>query len=246
MNKSPSWLIYQRCVAAFAHERYGSMNVTVQPNIYLEGRFSHIKRQVDILVDARWNSDVSKRILIDAKLRKAKIDINDIETMLGMMEDCRASRGVIVTTTGFTDAAQRRAQDAINVSILPFDNALEYEWVYESCLGDCSLYPNPKNPGMVLWAETLLHGTQQGLWLTLQTGKCDVCHNFHVWCWDCGEKFAIPDHKVVTCECGRHWGSILESNESGHIGEPTSIWLLMREDYNPEILPVPFDRKPLR
>lgn len=246
LDETSRWLIYQRCVAAFAHERYGSMGVTVQHNVYLKGHFSQVKRQIDVLVEARWDDDISKRIIIDAKLRKSKIDINDIETMIGMMQDCAASRGVIVTATGFTDAAKKRAQDVMNILILSFDDALKYAWIYEPCLGDCGLEPKPKNYGMVLWGETLLHGTQQGLWLVLQTGTCDVCHNFHVWCWDCGKKFVIPDNQIVNCDCGHQWGSIPESEASGRVGEPTSTWLLMREDNNPAIHPVPFDRKPIR
>lgn len=245
-ENTPAWLVYQRCVAAFALQQFGGMEISIQPNVYLMGRISKTKRQIDVLVEARWGRDIRKRILIDAKLRKTKIDINDIESMIGMMEDCEATRAVIVTAAGYTPAAERRAHDRIGLSILSFDAALKYGWVYQPCLGDCLVKTEVSNAGMVLWGETLLHGTQQGLWLILQTGTCDVCHNFHVWCQDCGDRFAVPNGKIVTCSCSRQWGSIPESPSSGHVGEPTSIWLLMRENNNLSIPPVPFDRKPLK
>lgn len=248
MNKShpsPAWLVYERCVAAFVHERYGAVDIVVQPNTYLIGSFSKTRRQIDVLIDARWETGVGKRIIVDAKERKRKIDVKDIDSLIGMMQDCRANKAVIVTTSGFTEAAKRRAEDAVDIHILPLDVALEYDWVFEPCLGDCR-HKFTKTEGMVLWAEQILLGLRSGFWLTVQTGKCDSCHNFHVWCWDCGERFAVPNEHVITCSCGYQWASVMESLESGHTGVPTSIWLLMREDNDPSNRPIPVDRKPLR
>jgi hypothetical protein len=243
-TRTPTWLVYQRCVAAFAQQQYGGMNVTVLANVFLTGAVSGVQRQVDVLIDSRWGEDNSKRIIVDAKNRKSKIDINDVETIIGMMEDCRANHAVIVCTAGYTKGAIRRAQDAINIVILTLDQALEYKWCYEPCLGECTDKEIKKLNGAVLWGEFLLHATVTNMWMTLQTGKCDMCHNFHVWCWDCGQKFAIPDEVVVVCDCGCAWASIPESPASGHIGEPTSIWLLMRENEDQEH-PASFDRKPI-
>jgi len=50
-------------------------------------------------------------------------------------------------------------------------------------------------------------------------------------CWDCGEKVSIEDGKAVTCGCdAREWASVPESLESGHVGQPESIWLMMQEE----------------
>jgi len=242
----PSWLVYERCVAAFAVENYGSINVTVQPNVKLKGEISDKWRQIDILVDARWDDNTFTRMIIDAKQRDHKIDINDVEAFEGMMKDCRAARGVIVCTNGFTDGALKRAQDAITITILTFEEIEEYEWEYEECLGPCSNSSKEKGcRGMVLWAEYLPMGSND-LWLIVRTGKCDGCHSFHVWCWDCGEKFAVPDKKIVMCGCDRLWASVPESRESGHLGIPKNVWLMMREDNDPDNLPIAIDRRPIR
>lgn len=103
-----------------------------------------------------------------------------------------------------------------------------------------------KQRGGVLWTEYMAIISVMGMMLIIQTGKCDGCHSFHVWCWDCGGKFAVPDGKMVICDCDRKWAAVPESPESGHEGEPESVWLMMREDDNPANQPVVLDRRPLR
>lgn len=246
-KSSPAWLIYERCVAAFVAEEHGTLDTTVLPNVLLVGAISGIKRQIDVLVDHRWDRrDTAARIIIDAKNRSRPVDVGDVETFEGMMKDCRAPRGLIVCTAGYTDAALRRAQDAIAISLLSFDDALdEYGWLYEPCLGACHDRKSCGYRGGVLWGEFQATGFEGNSgWVMLQTGKCDGCHSFHVWCQDCGERFAVPDGRVVTYGCeGREWASVPESAASGHVGEPTSIWLMMREDGG---APTAIDRRPIR
>lgn len=232
-KNNPAWLVYQKCVAAFAHERYGSMDVIVQPNVKITGAISGIERQIDVLIDSRFGTDMSKRIIVDAKHRTSKIDINDVEAFEGMIRDCQASRGVLVSTAGYTEGAINRARELIDLNILSFEKAQEYEWVYAPCLTDTC------NNGMVLWGSHLLHATQKGMWLTLQTGICDVCNSFHIWCWDCGEHFAIPDEAIIQCSCDYQWCSLIEENEQG---EDITNWLVLFEDGASNL--VIMDRKP--
>src|SRR5438046_7835216 len=94
------------------------------------------------------------------------------------------------------------------------------------------------------FATSLTDAPRLAGWILIQIGKCDGCHSFHVWCWDCGKKFAVEDATVVQCGCeSREWASVPESQESGHVGEPESIWLMMREDRGQ---PSAFDRRPIR
>lgn len=246
-DSPPAWLIYERCVAAFASAEHGNLDITVQPNVLLLGAISGTQRQIDVLVDHRWDQrDTTSRIIIDAKNRVRPVDIGDVDAFDGMMKDCRAPRGIIVCTAGCTEAAVRRAQDAITIDLLSFDDALdEFGWAYEPCLGPCSNGKSHGCRGGVLWGEFQATGFDGNSgWVMLQTGKCDGCHSFHVWCQDCGGKFAVPDARVVTCGCdGREWASVPESEASGHVGEPSSIWLMMRE-YGGR--PTALDRRPIR
>ena len=258
---TPEWLIYERCVAAFVQEGHSGIYTTVLPNVSLIGEISGERRQIDVLIENRWQGGASSRIIVDAKKRSRPVDIRDVEAFEGMMRDCRATRGIIVCTSGWTDGAVKRAKDAVTITLLEFEKALdEYDWNYEECLASC---PDKSGRGGVLWGEWMptgipiagstplmpLSGVLWGEWIPtgwiiLQVGKCDGCHSFHVWCQDCGDKFAITDSTVVTCGCdGREWASVPESAESGHIGKPESIWLMMREDGND---PIAIDRRPLR
>lgn len=245
-EETPSWLVYERCVAAFAANEYGNIDVIVQLNVMLIGALSGEKRQVDVLVDHRWSQDQTSRIIIDAKEWTRKVDIGDIEKFEGMMRDCRANRGILVCTQGYTEGALKRAQDAISIKILALDEIEDFKWGYEPCLGKCAKSKKRNQQrGAVLWTEYF--GIDLGtLILIVQTGKCDGCHSFHVWCWDCGLKFSVPDKKIVVCGCGRKWSAVPESPESGHIGEPESVWLMMREDDNTANPPIVLDRRPVR
>lgn len=241
---SPDWLLLERCAARFAVENLGGVDVTVMPNARVCGTISGRQRQVDVLVDARWSVAAESRIIIDAKNRKRKLNIKDVETFEGMMRDCSAPRGILVTPVGWTSAAARRAQDAITITLLSVEDLDDFAFNFEPCLiPACRSAGRRERQGAVLWEEFVPSGFDAG-WVIVQVGKCDRCHTFHVWCWDCGTRFPVPDGEVVTCGCEeREWASVRESVESGHVGEPTSIWLMARESGG---FPVAFDRKPIR
>jgi restriction endonuclease Mrr len=124
-DDSPAWLVYERCVAAFVSEKYGGIDTSVQPNVTLRGTISGADRQIDVLIDHRWRGGTSSRILVDAKSRARPLDLGDVEQFEGMMRDCRASRGIIVCTAGWTAAAARRAQQTITITLLDYETALD-------------------------------------------------------------------------------------------------------------------------
>ena len=244
-DETPDSVLLERCAALFAVEEFGGIDMTVVPNAKIRGSVSGTLRQVDVLVDARWSRDADSRIIIDAKHRKRKLDIKDIESFEGMMKDCNAQRGVLVTPAGWTAGAERRAQDAITIKLLSIDALDDFEFSFEPCLDPgCMRSKGQESQGAVLWEEFIPLGLNAS-WVIIQVGKCDHCHTFHVWCWDCGCKFPVPDGQVVECGCeGREWASVRESPQSGHIGIPTSIWLMAKHFDGHE--PIAFDRKPIR
>ena len=208
MKQELSWRVYERIVAAAEAEEHG-IDLSVTPNARLIGKISGKRRQIDVLIDARWGDDLSDRIIVDAKLRNRPIDITAVESLEGMMKDCSAHRGVIVCANGYTDGALKRAQDAITIKLLRADEVDEYAWAaYEPCMGKCS-YASNGTAGLVLWDGQ--HPLPLGPgWAIVFTGKCDVCHEFHVWCWDCGEKFALSAEDEYRCGCERVWVSAIQ------------------------------------
>jgi hypothetical protein len=146
----PNWRIYERFVASL-YSCEASDTLTVIPNAELVG-LSGIKRQIDLLIDTRLEEDVSRRVIIDAKCRNRKIDITDVEAFEGMMRDCRAHRGILVCTSGFTEGASLRAQAHIGLRLVPLQDLESLDLTaWENCKGVCSSISGRVRKGWVLY-----------------------------------------------------------------------------------------------
>ena len=243
-KQGADWRLYERLIAAFEAENSG-LELSITPNARIIGHKSLKPRQIDVLVDARWGDDLSRRIIIDAKLHKSKLDIKDVESFEGMMRDCGAEHGILVCPNGWSEGAERRAQDAITIRLLSLEELQESTlWAsFDECVGEC--YQNPETrlqKGLVLWDAQHPLGVD-GFWVIVFTGKCDVCHNFHVWCWDCGEKFPLGDEDHHQCSCERFWVSAIEEETDDPSGEIlNSVHLFLQAGENV----FPLDRRRLR
>lgn len=214
-DKNISWLTYERCVAALKVAENSDIDVTVLPNVMLMGKISETRRQVDVLIDARWGNENSRRTIVDAKYRSRKVNVKDVEALEGMMRDCGAVRGVIVSNIGFTKAAIKRAEEAITITTLTLEALEDFEWVYEPCLGLCDS-KKAKTRGMVLWGAFAMGylSSPEDPALIIQTAKCDGCHSFHVWCWGCGTKFPVVDGSLHICDCELAWIAYPDADKS--------------------------------
>ena len=90
LKHEDNWRLYERLVAALEAENSG-IELSVTPNARIKGCISHKSRQIDVLIDARWGDDLSRRIIVDAKFHGRKLDIKDVESFEGMMKDCEAA-----------------------------------------------------------------------------------------------------------------------------------------------------------
>lgn len=141
-----SFKIYERVVAKFISEEYSSDEWTVIPNAHITGYISKRKRQIDVLIDYRFEHDLQRRIIVDAKERKRPIDVKEVESFEGMMKDVGAQRGFLVCTNGYTKAAINRAQQCIVLKIIREDEL--DAWVIDSW--DYCLNPQCEG-GLILW-----------------------------------------------------------------------------------------------
>lgn len=134
-ERGTDWKLYERLIAAFEAENSG-LELSITPNARIIGRKSLKPRQIDVLIDARWGDDLSRRIIIDAKLHKSKLDIKDVESFEGMMSDCEAEHGILVCQSGWSEGAQRRAQDAITIRLLSLEELRENtSWAsFDECM----------------------------------------------------------------------------------------------------------------
>src|SRR5258708_22042290 len=72
---------------------------------------SGVARQIDTLITGTVGA-FEIRIIVDSKNYSHPVDLNDVESMAGMVLDVGANLGVIVCPTGFTDGAKKRAESA--------------------------------------------------------------------------------------------------------------------------------------
>lgn len=216
MTDTPDWKIYERVVASFELES-ASMDASVTPNASLIGSISGVKRQIDVLIDARWSDDLERRIIFDAKRRKRKVDVKDVEAFEGLMRDVRASRGVLVCSNGHTKAALKRAQQYIDIRLMSADEALEIDHAAVDPCPFCKI-ERRKQQGLVFWDGQFPLPISPG-WAIVFTGKCDSCRSFSFWCWDCGEKIVVPDGETYVCGCERRWFTETTADEVSFLVE---------------------------
>jgi hypothetical protein len=204
-RRAPDWERYERLVARLMAEQLPT-EYCVTPNARVLGRITQRKRQLDVLIDPRHDSDSSRRLIVDAKRRNRKIDVTDVEAFRGLMEDVGATHGYLVCPHGHTKAAERRAQAAVTIRLLPLDRLDEF---------DPSTWPQCQNSpcknGRVFWdgypeirltlrpLKSTADGALKQIPFVHYVGKCDRCGRFHVKCLTCGEILSVPEDDADDC-----------------------------------------------
>lgn len=225
MTESPAWQLYERLVARMFADQL-STEYCVTPNARVVGRISGRSRQIDVLVDLRHDSDNSRRLVVDAKRRRRRVTISDVEAFQGLMEDVGATHGYLVCPRGHTKSAARRAQQKVFIRLVPLD-----------CLEgfDPSTWPPceaRKCSGRVFWdgypaiamslrRADVPRGNNASLSYVHCVGKCDRCGRFFVKCLTCGDMLSPPerDHDDCGHQCGCKppwfWLASIENDEQG-------------------------------
>lgn len=212
-KNAPSWRKYERLVAHLVSQQL-STHYCATPNAKVFGSISGRNRQIDVLIDLRHDTDNSRRIIIDAKARSRRIDVTHVEAFRGLMEDVGATHGYLVCPHGYTKAAQRRAQDAVSIRLLPLDHLEDFD---PSTWPDCLM--DECHGGKVFWSgyssidmdATPLSGRtneMRRISFAHYVGKCDCCGHFHVRCMTCREMFSPPfdsDDDGHQCQCRKPW-----------------------------------------
>ena len=58
------WRVYERIVALLSTEKYDDPSLTVIPNARVTGLISNRKRQIDVLIDYRFEHDLTRRRIL--------------------------------------------------------------------------------------------------------------------------------------------------------------------------------------
>lgn len=99
-----------------------------ESNVKLTGK-SGVARQIDTFISGKIGA-FEVKILVDSKNHSALIDINEVESMAGMVTDVGANLGVIVCPSGFTEGAKKRAEGA----------GVQLYEIYNQSLGNTNLF----------------------------------------------------------------------------------------------------------
>jgi hypothetical protein len=220
------WEVYERMIARLIAAE-APTDYCVSPNTRIVGSITGVRRQIDVLIENRHDTDNTRRIIVDAKKRNRKIDVKDVETFLGMMADVKATHGYLISPAGHTKAAEKRAQRAVSLRILPLDRLEDF---------DPSTWPECKGPrckhGRIFWdgypelfltvaplVERNLE-TPELLRVIHYVGKCDRCGLFHVHCTRCDEILPVPhlgddDGHQCACKPPWFWLASVETDEEG-------------------------------
>jgi hypothetical protein len=223
-DSQPDWQKYEKLVARLVADQLPT-DLCVTLNARVTGGISGRCRQVDVLIIPRHNTQNSRRIIVDAKKRRRKVDITHVEALRGLMEDVGATHGYLVCPEGHTKAAERRAQDLVTICLLPLDRLEDF---------DPSTWPKCQRPrctnGRVFWdgypqismkVQHLLRSGQdraQVVQFFYKVGKCDLCGCFHVKCLACDELFDLRDDdgdRQCNCRLPWFWLVSIEKDEHG-------------------------------
>jgi len=114
MSGQPLWKAYEQQIAESLREAAGAdAEVTFDDRgrQRLPGRFSKIDRQIDVIVKGRFAGLSSPHtMIVDCKLINHRLDVTHVEAFAGLLDDVGVSVGLLVSSDGFSPAAQRRAE----------------------------------------------------------------------------------------------------------------------------------------
>jgi restriction endonuclease len=105
----------------------GIENARTEGNVRVVGR-SGTKRQIDVLITGTVGA-FEVKILVDSKNYASPVDINDVDSLVGMVADVGANLGVIVCPSGYTAGAKKRAEAG----------GIQLYEVYDQALGNTDL-----------------------------------------------------------------------------------------------------------
>lgn len=100
------WSTYERQVCEALREHFP--RAQIQKNARIKGRFSKRMRQIDVLIMEEAPIGITK-VVVEAKLYKRKLNVKDVDAFAGFVDDVGADRGLLLTNTGYTRSAFRRA-----------------------------------------------------------------------------------------------------------------------------------------
>lgn len=202
---------YEDGVATLLAEKFEGHGI-VERDARLTSRSGGRDRQIDILVRLPLADLEEGLMVVDCKRYGTRVDIKDVETFIGLVEDVGAPMGLLVTTQGFTRGAIRRARAVrgIRIQVVRVEELPGWEPPLITC-EMCAEAVHPDSiPGMAWIGHDDDVSTENGDTVSVTLGYCDKCLALYVTCPRCDEVITITEWREdewVECEggCGVEW-----------------------------------------
>lgn len=126
------WKEYEKQIHNKLSSKFNDCQIEFDKKI--KGRYSQVDRQIDISI----KKNVTFRTVfgaVDCKCYSKKVDVKDVDTFIGLLDDVKAEFGIIITTLGFTAAAKNRADASkIELVIIEYENIdmFKVDWLFSS------------------------------------------------------------------------------------------------------------------
>lgn len=214
------WRNYETQILERLREMAGG-DADVEFDASLSGRYSKIKRQVDIHVCGNFAGRVAHGTMaVDCKCFSRNVDVKDVETFIGLVDDVGTDFGLLVTTEGFSAAAANRAAAArgVRIQIVPYEALSDWEPPFRFC-DVCTDWTSDRMPGGV-YIERFVPGDEPpGGELAVGAGSCDRCQAIYMEC-GCGTvNYAVEaeEGQWMECEagCGVEWKMKVDVDRKG-------------------------------
>src|SRR5438552_1694345 len=109
-ESEPDWKIYEGAIARIEESH---KNCKVTRNNKVNGRRSGVERQVDVWLVAEIGDNHVVTVAIECRRYSDRpVSIKDIDAFVGFLEDVGANKGVMISHSGYTDGAKKRAEGA--------------------------------------------------------------------------------------------------------------------------------------
>jgi Restriction endonuclease len=175
-------------------------------DVHKDGQLSGTRRQIDVWLQGTLAGGVLPdpvTVAVDCKCWSATVNVPEVERFIGTLEDVGADIGLLVTTSGFSQAARTRAKRArgVQLEVLTFEELAEWSPDVEWCTV-CNDEDSDAMPGM-FYVERLESGPTGE---RLMVGACDRCGAVHLRC-SCGALNGVYEAEEGTelecLGCGR-------------------------------------------
>lgn len=200
-NQEPKWRIYEKVVARLK-ESFGDCEVRLDHTV--TGRRSGIGRQVDIWLSATLGGH-TVTVAVECRCYDAKpVGIKDVDAFYGFLDDVGANKGVLISNSGFTNGAEKRADGStVELQTLTLEEAETFDWanyVADRCQNPAGCW------GFIEWNEALCQEGGGQFPPPYEAGFCDSCGLLHIRCGECGELSFYLEDPMVQCDaCETRW-----------------------------------------